>query len=291
MTQPAAAAGPVRTNIDALLARYDVFFLDAYGVLVNGGGALPGAAAFLQRLRDAGKRWLLLSNDASRSIDTTYRRYQRFGLAVDPERIVTSGSILPRHFADHGLVGARCSVLGTEDSAAYVRDAGGIVVPHDDASARVCVVSDDDGYPFLEAVNDVISVLFQRIERGEPTHLLLPNPDLVFPRAQGGVGVTAGGIAAMIEAVLRLRDPAGGQRFVGLGKPHAPIFEAAMERLGLGAADRARIVMVGDQLGTDVAGAAGVGIDAAFVEGGVGRLADAAPGAALPRWLLASVAA
>jgi len=36
----------------------------------------------------------------------------------------------------------------------------------------------------------------------------------------GRFGITAGAIAALIEVVLRLRDPGGAQRFVPLGKPH-----------------------------------------------------------------------
>ena len=38
------------TSVDELVARYDVFLLDAYGVLVTTRGALDGAAAFLDRL-------------------------------------------------------------------------------------------------------------------------------------------------------------------------------------------------------------------------------------------------
>lgn len=279
---------PSETTLDELFARYDVFFLDAYGVLVNSGGALPGAAAFLERLEREGKRWLLVSNDASRSIDTTFARYQRFGLPIPRAHILTSGALLGRHFARAGLVGAKCQVLGTDDSHAYVRDAGGVVVAPGDPTASVCVLGDDDGYPFLETVNDVVSSLLARIEAGLETHLLLPNPDLVFPRGEGGFGITAGAIAAMIEAVLRLRDPGGVHRFLPLGKPFAPMFEAALERTGN--PDPARVIMFGDQLGTDVRGAISAGIDAVLVETGVARRSDLAKAEVLPTHLLPSLA-
>jgi hypothetical protein len=134
-------------TVEALLDRYDGFLLDAYGVLVSSAGALPGAAAFLERLRRAHKPFLIVSNDASRLPSTTAARYQRFGLPVEVDRILTSGMLLADHFAAQRLAGAPTIVLGSRDSETYVRDAGGVVVPHGDDRATVVVAADDDGYP------------------------------------------------------------------------------------------------------------------------------------------------
>jgi HAD superfamily hydrolase (TIGR01450 family) len=278
---------PPHTTVAALLQRYDLFLLDAYGVLVSSSGALPGAAAFLRALQQAGKRYLIVSNDASRSVDATLARYGRFGLPLGREHILTSGLLLADYFAEHDLRGARCIVLGTDDSRDYVRAAGGVPVVPSDASAGVLVIGDDDGYPFLESVNQALSVLLGRLSRGERTTLLLPNPDLVFPIGPDAFGITSGAIAAMFEAVLRLRDPKGTHRFVPLGKPHAPLYEAALKRFPDVA--RSRVVMVGDQLGTDILGARRVGLDAVLVETGIARFADVAGCEAPPTWLLASV--
>jgi HAD superfamily hydrolase (TIGR01450 family) len=275
-------------SVDEILERYDLLLIDAYGVLVRSQGALPGAAEFLARLRGApGKEWLIVSNDASRSLDTTLARYRRFGLPVERERLLTSGLLLVDHYAAAGLGGAETIVLGTEDSGDYVRAAGGVVVPPDHDGARVLVLADDDGFPFLETVNQVVSVLLRRLERGQPTELILPNPDLVFPLGPGTFGVTAGAIAAMIEAVLRLRDPAGSNRFIPLGKPHLPIYEAAARRFP--AIARARMVMLGDQLGTDILGANRFGIDSVLVETGISRVAEITRTSGRPTYRLPSV--
>jgi HAD superfamily hydrolase (TIGR01459 family) len=276
------------TTIPALFQHYDVFLLDAYGVLVQSSGPLPGAAAFLQRLRDTGKTVLLLSNDASRSADTTVARYQGFGLPITRQQILTSGMLLVDHYAAHGLRGAPTIVLGTEDSQRYVRDAGGRVVAAGDETAEVVMIGDDDGYEFLETVNDTITVLLNRLDRGQRTHLVSPNPDLIFPRRPGAYGITSGAIVPMIEAVLRLRDPAGNLRFHQLGKPFAPMFEAAMKRMP--GVDRSRVVMVGDQILTDIKGAVDFGLDSVFVETGIGRRADCLVHGVDPTWVLASVA-
>src|SRR5436190_482724 len=219
-----------RTDLAGLIARYDVFWLDVYGVLVQSSGALPGAARFVRRLRDAGKSFLLVSNDASRSPETSLQRYGGFGLDITLDQILTSGMLLRDHYAAAGLVGAPSIVLGTDDSARYVTEAGGQVVAAHDERAEVVVIADDDGYPFLDTVNDVLTVLYRRLDAGRRTHLVLPNPDMIFPRGDRAYGFTAGGIAAMFEATLRLRDPGGALSFVRLGKPNAPIFAAALAR-------------------------------------------------------------
>jgi HAD superfamily hydrolase (TIGR01450 family) len=275
-------------TVDELLDRYDVFFLDAYGVLVAAGGPLPGAAAFLERLDRAGKASLIVSNDASRSPATSATRYRGFGLPVYADRILTSGLLLRDHFESAGLVGARCIVLGTEDSNDYVREAGGVPVTFTDDSASVVVVADDDGYPFLESVNDVATVLLRRLARGEQTSLVLPNPDVVFPSGPDTFGITSGAIAAALEAVLRIRDVSGTHAFVPLGKPHRPMFEAAAGRFP--GVDRRRMVMMGDQLGTDILGAQRFGIDSVLLETGVARLAQLASSEVRPTWTMTGLA-
>jgi HAD superfamily hydrolase (TIGR01450 family) len=260
------------TTLDQLLSAYDHFLLDAYGVLVNGSGALPGAAAFLDRLRQANKSFLIVSNDASRSAATSQARYQQMGLALQTQQILTSGLLLQGHYARAGLAGAKTIVLGTDDTCDYVRAAGGVIAACTDDDAQVVVVGDDDGYPFLETVNEVISVLFRRLARDQQTALVLPNPDLIFPMRPGAFGITAGAIAALIERVLQLRQPEGGPRFVALGKPHLPMFQEATRRLGN--PDPRRVVMIGDQLGTDILGAHRFGIDSVLVLTGVARVSD-----------------
>jgi len=256
-------------------------------VLVSSAGALPGATAFLERLKRADKPFLIVSNDASRLPSTTAARYQRFGLPVPVDRVLTSGMLLADHFLAHGLAGAPTIVLGSRDSETYVRDAGGVVVPHGDDRATVVVAADDDGYPFLESINEVVTVLLRRLGRGQRTHLVLPNPDLVFPSAADAFGITAGAIAVTLEAVMRLRDPGGSHRFVPLGKPHPPMFEAALRRFpGI---DRRRLVMIGDQLGTDILGAQRAGIDTVLAESGVARLSDLAGSEVLPTYTLTAV--
>ncbi len=275
----------VRTTIDALVARYDALLLDALGVLIAEGAALPGAADLVARLNADGKPYLVVSNDASKLPETAAARFEALGLAIGPERILGSGMLLQRHFAERGLAGARVAVLGPPGSVRYVEQAGGVVVPWD-GEFDALVIGDESGFPFLEGVDRALSSLFRLLDRGERVHLVVPNPDLVYPRAGGDFGIAAGSMALMFEAALALRYPGRDDvRFVRLGKPHPTIFEEAVARLGTRNA-----VMIGDQLETDVRGALAFGLDAALVAGGVSRFeAGAVAPERRPTWLLESL--
>ena len=76
--------------------------------------------------------------------------------------------------------GAPCAVLGPSDSATYVAQAGGVIVPSSERF-RALVIGDESGYPFLETVDTTLSRLLQTIDAGEPVDLVLPNPDLIYP--------------------------------------------------------------------------------------------------------------
>ncbi|MEO1272399.1 MAG: hypothetical protein AAFX99_30240 [Myxococcota bacterium] len=56
------------TPFAALLTRYDALLIDAYGVLVHAQGALPGAVELIAHLNQQAIPFVLLTNDASRSV-------------------------------------------------------------------------------------------------------------------------------------------------------------------------------------------------------------------------------
>jgi len=251
-------------SLAELIERHDVVLLDAYGVLMESAGALPGAAAAVAAIRAGGRELAVLTNDASRLPETTSARFGRMGLEVPAGAIVTSGSILARHFRERDLVGARCAVLGPEDSFEYVQRAGGHPVPLG-WDPDVIALCDEDGYEMLSTLDELISVLFRRVDAGDPPALVVPNPDRIYPKGNGEFGLTAGALAELVEAALAHRYPERDDlRFVRLGKPHRPIFDQVLEAL-----DGRRAVMVGDQLATDIRGARDAGLDTVLVGSGL----------------------
>ena len=273
---------PTAVTIDRLIQDYDTLLLDAYGVLVDATGPLAGAADLIARLRSLGKPFFVVTNDASRLPSTCAARFARYGLTIADDEIITSGSLLADYFERRGLHGAPCAVLGPADSMTYVREAGGVIVElSPEAPIRALVVCDDSGYPFLETCDAALSAVFRHFDRGDAVDLVLPNPDLIYPKTPGAFGFTAGAVALLIEAALERRYPNRGARFDRLGKPGAALFEAARRRAGGG-----RLVMIGDQLETDIAGARAAGIDAALLSAGVSQWNDSVPAASAPTYLL-----
>jgi HAD superfamily hydrolase (TIGR01450 family) len=276
---------PIRTS--DLLDRYDGILLDLYGVLVDASGLLPGARDFIAELERQRKPFAFVSNDASRSTQTYVERFGTWGVRVTPDRFITSGSLLPAYFAANHLAGARVAVLGTSDSEAYVREGGGTIVPvRAGMELDALVVADDAGFAFLDGLEFSLSAVVRAIEAGRRPALVLPNPDLVYPKAPGELGFTAGTMALMIEAALARRFPGANLVFDRLGKPEPHLFTAAAKQLALA---HDRLVMIGDQLETDIAGANAAGVPSALLAGSISRWTDNQTSGATPSFLLAKL--
>lgn len=279
---------PKPITVRELLDRHDGVLLDAYGVLVDARGLLPGARELLVELARRGQPYAIVTNDASRSAETYARRFALDGLAIAPDRFVTSGSLLAEWVPARGLAGAQTCVLGTRDSFAYVRDAGAEpLAPAAGMTIDALAVCDDDGFDFLAGTEQALSAVVRAVDGGRALPLVLPNPDLVYPKANGELGLTAGAIALVIEAVLERRFPGRRIAFERLGKPAPALFLRAARLLSI---PPARLVMIGDQLHTDVAGGYAAGIATALLDG-VSRWRDAGPRAPItPDFLLATIA-
>lgn len=270
-------------TLDELIDKFEALLFDSDGVLARWPGAVPGAPEAIDRLNSLNKTYFVLTNDASALPETRAARYRELGLDIDAGRIITAGSLMTGHFSELGIAGSRCVVLGTEDSADYVRAAGGLVVSFED-NFDVLVIGDQLGFPFLEATGTVLTNLFRQMDRGETSHLVLPNPDVIYPEGDG-YGFASGAVALMFEAAMELRYPGRADLvFTRLGKPHPAMFEEAFHRSGTRDA-----VMIGDTPSTDIRGANHVGIASVLMGTGV-AIADASmiPETDRPTYLMSS---
>ena len=251
------------TSLDEMIASFEVILFDSDGVLTRWPSAVPGAPEAIARLNSLEKPYFVLTNDASALPETRSARYAELGLAIDPSKIITSGFLLKDYFLNLNLAGSRCVVLGPEDSASYVRQAGGEVVSFEQ-DFDVLVIGDQEGFPFLEATGKVLSNLFLKIDRGETPFLVVPNPDLIYPEGDG-YSFASGAVAQMFESAiaLRYRDSLD-LKFTRLGKPHPAMFEEVIRRCGT-----RNMVMIGDNPATDIRGANQAGITSVLAETGV----------------------
>lgn len=258
-----------QTTAAALMDRHRLFLLDAYGVLVTSQGALPGAREFLAELASRGIPYFVVTNDASRLPETAAAFYKQCGLPIPVERVLTAGLAIGEAFRRDGLTAPRCLVLGTPDTHAYVRNAGGVLVePHEDAKYEALVIGDDSGFDPWTMLETVLTSLHRMILDGHRPRLLLANSDLLFPRGPRAFGFTSGSLGRLLELGLEQIHPSLGLKFEVLGKPENLMFEMALSRAGVPAS---QAVMIGDQLHTDVRGANRAGIASAVVLTGLTR--------------------
>jgi len=158
---------PESITIDILLDRYDTLLLDAYGVLVDQQGALPGAAALINRLNREHRPYLILTNSASRLPETIVEGFAEMGLAISAERILSSGMLLIDYFAEKGLRGARCLVLGSEAAETYVKHAGGVIVSlESDEDAEVIIIADQKGFALQAGMDRALSLILRKLDQG-----------------------------------------------------------------------------------------------------------------------------
>ena len=268
-----------------LADRYSAILFDAYGVLAGSNSIALEAPDAIRLLHTLNKPYFVLTNDSSALAETRAASYKSLGLPIDKSRIITSGSLLTGYFAEHDLADSRCVVLGPPDSLRYVKYAGGCVVPYD-ADFDALVIGDQSGFPFLEAADTVLSALFRKIDAGDEVPLILPNPDLIYPEGDG-FGFASGSVALIFESALALRYPDRPDlRFTRLGKPHPAIYREAFSRSGT-----MDMVMIGDQIETDIKGANDFGIASALISTGVsGYDVSQLPESDCPTYLIESLA-
>ena len=238
---------------------YDVLFCDLWGCVHNGIRAYPSAVQALQAFRRGGGKVCLMTN-APRPAAQVEASFDRLGIPADAwDEIVTSGDAAQDAlFA--GAVGRRVWHIGPEkddsffDPPAQWADAQPIErVPLDDAEGIVCTGPFDEEN---ETPEDYRAQLM--LARQKSLKLLCANPDIVVDLGDRRI-YCAGALAEFYQKL-------GGESLY-FGKPHPPIYDLARRLLNL--REGARILVIGDGIRTDIAGAVGEGLDSIFITGGL----------------------
>ena len=75
-------------------------FIDAYGVLVDGIDALRDAEQLVSLMNASAMNYFIVTNDASKSIESLSKTFQSQGMQIPFERIVNSGSLISGYYRD-----------------------------------------------------------------------------------------------------------------------------------------------------------------------------------------------
>ncbi len=227
---------------------YDCLLFDLDGVLYRGDEAVPAAPATMAELRGRGTRCVFLTNNSSRTPEQVAYKLRSMGIQADAAEVVTSALATAELLASRG--GGTAFVIGGDGVHGALLDAGLNVLDGEPGHADLVVVGFDDTLTYAKLRSACVLV-----RRG--AHLVATNPDLTFPVGDGELWPGAGSLLAAVVAC------AGTEAEV-VGKPFAPLFEAALRRGGGGLP-----LVVGDRLDTDIEGARRLGWDSLLVLSGV----------------------
>lgn len=255
MTMPTSVP-PLLAGLSQLSGRYDLLLCDIWGVVHDGERAHPAACSALQRFRGGGGTVVLVSN-APRPGAAVADQLAEFGVPDGVfDAIVASGDVT------RGLLMARPGVrlfhIGPDRDLPLFEGLDLHRVALGEAELALCTGPWNDEVETAEDYRVLLGAMLAR-----RLVLICGNPDVVVER--GGRLVPCAGAIADLYASM------GGDTIYA-GKPHPPIYRDALARaeaLRGFSLDRRRVLAIGDSVRTDLAGAAGQGLDCLFILAGI----------------------
>ena len=229
---------------------YEAVILDVDGTIVRGDELLTGAPDGFDAIDRAGCDRLLFSNNPTRDGDYYREKLAPYGIDIDPELVLTSGSVSATYLATAHPEKTVYLVGG--DRLEDILEAAGVELTADPTAADLVLGSFTTDFSF-----DILTESLQALENGVPFYGT--DPDTTIPVDDGLIPGSGALIAAMEAAAGRTPDAI-------LGKPSTVAADAALDRLE---ADPSRTLVVGDRLNTDIALGNRAGMDSALVLTGI----------------------
>lgn len=166
----------------------EAYLIDMDGVLVRGTRLIPGADAFVERLRQRGIRFLILTNNSMYTSRDLQLRLASTGLQVSAHELFTSALATAQFLQDQ-----------TPNGTAYVIGEAGLTTALHDIGYVI-----SDIRPDYVVLGETTTYSYQRLTMATRlvaagARFIATNPDVNGPREEGLVPAT-GAVAALIAA-------------------------------------------------------------------------------------------
>ena len=232
-----------------MLNHIKAIIADMDGVLWRGSQPLPGLLDLFSLLFEREIDFALATNNSRNTPLDYVGKLAGMGVAgIKPRHIVTSGTATVNALRAEYPAGARVYVVGGDGLKQMLVKAG-FELDENGAEIVVCGIDFDLTYNKVKTATLLVR---------QGARFIGTNPDPSFPSPEGLVP-GAGSILALVAS-------ASGQAPTIIGKPEPGMFQAALRQLGTGPGET---LMIGDRIGTDIAGAQALGIATALVMTGV----------------------
>lgn len=223
--------------------------IDMDGVLWRGSEPLPGLAGFFGFLRTQGIRFVLATNNSSRTEAQYAERLAAYAAPVSIDEIVTSATATAEYLAGKLPAGSTVYAIGMQGVRSALTRHGFRLAETDGAAAVVVGIDWHVTYEQLKRAALLIraGALF-----------VGTNPDATYPAPEGIIP----GNGALLAAI----ETATGVKPIIVGKPEPILYKQSIYRLGL---PLERVAALGDRLETDILGGIRAGIKTILVMSGV----------------------
>src|SRR6201993_2249190 len=226
------------------------WLMDMDGVLVHEEQAIPGADQFVERLRDTGTPFLVLTNNSIYTRRDLAARLRASGIGV-PEEAIWPSALATARFLEDQRPGGSAFVIGEAGLTTALHNFGYTLT---ERRPDYVVLGETRTYSF-----ERITLAIRLIETG--SRFIATNPDATGPSVDGPLPAT-GSVAALISRATGV-DP----YFVG--KPNPLMMRSALNAID---AHSETAAMIGDRMDTDVVSGLEAGMETILVLSGVTTL-------------------
>ncbi|BAU26845.1 4-nitrophenyl phosphatase [Aneurinibacillus soli] len=235
---------------------YKGYLLDLDGTIYRGGEVIPEAVDFIARLTAQGIPYLYVTNNSSMTPQQLADKVQTMGIPTKPEQFFTSSMAVAetvRKMEDERQERRQATVLAIGETGLCTALAEKGIAVTDKAPADYVVVGIDRSFSYEKMKQATLAIY-------GGARFLSTNCDRAIPTEEGLVP----GNGALTASIAYATN----QQPLYVGKPEETIIKLALERLGLAAED---VMMVGDNLETDIACGENGGVDTLLVYTGFSR--------------------
>ncbi len=226
------------------------YLIDMDGVLVAGRSALPGASAFLQRLEQRGRKFLLLTNNPIYTPGDLSYRLSKVGIAIGRDHIFTSAMATAKFLESQRGPGGTAFVIGESGLTEALHQAGFVITDHE---------------PEYVVLGETHSYNLDQITRG--IRFLVAGAKFIATNSDVS-GPTEDGLAPANGAMAALMQAASGIQPFFIGKPNPLMMRTALNFLQAHSEETA---MIGDNMETDIIGGVQAGLETILILSGVTR--------------------
>ena len=235
-------------GLKSIINRYDLFFIDLWGVVHNGIELYENSINVLDNLAAAKKDFVLLTN-APRPNETVINFLKKMGLKKYFENVFTSGEAAHKYLISHLGKKNFFHIGPPRDFDLFKNIEKNNVLNIEDADYFLCTGLFEDQENDLNYYKKLLS-------NHTSKKMICTNPDLIVDRGEERE-YCAGSVAKSFEEIKG--------EVIYFGKPHPPVYNLSTNIINK------KVLCIGDNLNTDIKGANIQNFDSLLITNGIHR--------------------